>query len=498
MVLLPILEALSILIRTKKMMLVTSDLMVKPRRRSRVVIETGKLIVASIQGQIQLIKSGWETRLLLAAPPLEAKPKGTRRVIYLKTNLWYGVKVGGSVGHTAGVINGFSHQGYMVDFFTAEPATMLEPVIQHHLIRTLSTYSLPSETNIFRFGAAFQRQMASMSLAQPDFVYQRLSLGDYTGAWLARNLKVPLVVEYNGSEVWVSQNWGTPLYYSKLSLQAEEVILKHAQLIVTVSEVLREELIGRGFPAARILAYPNCIDPAIFDPERVSETAIMELRKSLGLTVENTVATFIGTFGQWHGVEVLAKAIRQMVDEDEEWLRQRHLHFLLVGDGVKTAEVRIILAGAKYQPYYTMTGLIPQAQAPLYLAASDILLSPHVPNWDGSPFFGSPTKLFEYMAMGKGIVASDLEQIGQVLQNSLHTNFLPSSPPEAGRSEMAVLVRPGDVADLIKGIRFLTEQSLWRAQLGRNARAEVLAKYTWDRLTAAIIKQVQQMESERD
>ncbi len=56
-----------------------------------------------------------------------------------------------------------------------------------------------------------------------------------------------------------------------------------------------------------------------------------------------------------------------------------------------------------------------QSEAPTYLAISDIVVSPTVPNPDGSPFFGSPTKLFEYMAMGKPIVASDLDQIGEVL-----------------------------------------------------------------------------------
>ena len=49
---------------------------------------------------------------------------------------------------------------------------------------------------------------------------------------------MPLVVEYNGSEVWVARHWGRSLRYEHLALQAEEVLLRHAHVVVTVSDVL--------------------------------------------------------------------------------------------------------------------------------------------------------------------------------------------------------------------------------------------------------------------
>jgi glycosyltransferase involved in cell wall biosynthesis len=140
-------------------------------------------------------------------------------------------------------------------------------------------------------------------------------------------------------------------------------------------------------------------------------------------------------------------------------------------------EVRSILGRHCEGKYVTLTGLVVQDAAPLHLAASDILSSPHVPNADGSRFFGSPTKLFEYMAMAKAIVASDLDQIGDVLKNSLHAQELPQCGP--AEEALAILCKPGSVDEHIRGIRLLVNQPGLRAQLGINARKEALHRYTW-------------------
>jgi glycosyltransferase involved in cell wall biosynthesis len=86
-----------------------------------------------------------------------------------------------------------------------------------------------------------------------------------------------------------------------------------------------------------------------------------------------------------------------------------------------------------------------------------------VPNPDGSDFFGSPTKLFEYMAMGKPIIASNLNQIGQILEHK----------------KTAYLVEPGNVPQLAKAMNILIEQPQLCELMGQNARAEVVANYTW-------------------
>ena len=110
-----------------------------------------------------------------------------------------------------------------------------------------------------------------------------------------------------------------------------------------------------------------------------------------------------------------------------------------------------------------MPGAVAHERVPALLDACDILVSPHVPLDAGAEFFGSPTKLFEYMAMGKGIVASRLGQIGEVLEHE----------------ETALLVDPGNVAQLTGAILRLTSSAELRHRVGAAARRTAVERYTW-------------------
>lgn len=418
-----------------------------------------------------------------------------KSIAYLRTDLWLGVKVGGSVGHMAGVINSFVQNGFQVEVISLGRHELLDISVVLRILR-LPPFGLPFELNFPRIQRAFL-SYASRFLTErrPTFLYQRLSLANYAGVILSRMLGLPLVVEYNGSEVWAARYWGHPLRYHKFAVMAEDVMLQHAHLVVTVSEVLRQELLNRGVEPKRVVAYPNCVVPEVFDPDSFPVEESLVLRESLGFEKEDVVVAFVGTFGKWHGAEVLAQAIRHMAEENGEWLDKHRVRFLLVGDGLEMHRVRKILSPIAATRAVCFTGFVPQAQVPSYLAACDIFVSPHVANPDGSRFFGSPTKIFEYMAMGKGIVASDLEQIGEVLRQSLRVADLASIGEPSGH-ELAVLVSPGDVQELIAGIRFLVEYPEWRHYLGVQARKEVLARYTWNHHVGAIIERLEDLWQE--
>lgn len=494
--LLPVLKLLAACTRSRSICVVHPDLRRETVSRWRIAWDGLRFAAASVACLWAAHRARRELKAFLSQPRVKPRALTERgAVLYLKTNLWFGIKAGGSVGHIAGVVNELQRLGHPVTFASAEPPVMIDVGVKALPVRPPTAFGLPYELNNYRFQQGFERTLESAAaMASADLTYQRLSAANYLGVVLSRRHRLPLVVEYNGSEVWVAKHWGRGMKFQKLAEMAEEAMLRHAHLAVTISEVLRDELIVRGVEPARIVCYPNCIDPLVFSPERYSQNEREALRAHYGIPVDSTVLAFIGTFGQWHGAEVLAEAISRLHVQESEWLVQHKVHFLLVGDGLKMPQVRATIEGSGASAICTMAGLVPQDQAGLHLAASDVLVSPHVPNSDGTRFFGSPTKLFEYMAMGKGIVASNLDQIGDVLSPGLDARALPAGAPDDDNPELAILCDPGNIEELIRGLKFMVERQDWRSILGRNARRRALDKYTWGHHVQAILGGLSRVE----
>lgn len=272
---------------------------------------------------------------------------------------------------------------------------------------------------------------------------------------------LPYVLEYNGSEIWCEEHWGSnQLRFIDLARKIERLTFEKADLITCVSNPLKDQLVEMGIQADKIMVNPNGVNPDIYRPDIDGS----EIRKKYGIAESTVVIGFIGTFGAWHGAELLASAYATMAKQNDK------IHLLMIGDGLKLSEVKQNLKELE-SSRYTLTGLIPQAQGPEYLAACDILVNPTIPNPDGTPFFGSPTKLFEYMAMGKAIVASGMDQMLEVLENE----------------KTALLIKPGNVMELISALSKLVADEKVRSTLGNNARNEVCENYTWAIHTKKIV-----------
>jgi glycosyltransferase involved in cell wall biosynthesis len=306
----------------------------------------------------------------------------------------------------------------------------------------------------------FTRGALSVIETQPtDFIYQRYARFSWAGVAASLQTKRPLFLEYNGSEVWAGRHWDR---VNRLDLleRYERLNLSAATRIFVVSEVERNNLERAGIPAEKIVVNPNGVDVKAFRPNVGGDAK----RNELGLQSDELLVGFVGTFGPWHGVLVLAEAVK-LIPAD---LRVR---FLLVGTGSLHGELKKLLEAEERTGRVIFYGGVPHDQIPALLDACDVLVSPHVPLAGGAEFFGSPTKLFEYMAMGKPIVASRLGQIADVL---IH-------------EKTGLLVEPGGARQLSNAIIRLTQSPQLREQLGAASRQSAIANHTWTRNAQIIL-----------
>ena len=489
----PILSVLSSLMRAEKRFLVASDFSTIEIRKHDVLTSALRIMTSIVARWFTLPFVYLYLIWLNRVSRIRVTRRDTGKIAYLKSNLWLTLRVGGSLAHTSGVIMGLMRKGLSVDFISAE--RMRYPPgreLVHRQIPPPAPFIVPRELNYIFHNLNFFFNFNILRGNEYKFIYQRLSLHNFAGVVLSRMRKTPLIVEYNGSEVWSARVWRSSLVFRRLAELAEEVCLRHAHSIVTVSEVLREELINRGVEPDRVVFYPNGVDAVTFDPEGYSSEDLWKTRIRFGLPKDAVVATFIGTFDHWHGAEIFAHALVQMAKTDPKFLVSSRLHFLFVGDGVHRREVDDILACPELEPFFTMAGLVDQDDVPGLLAASDIFVSPNVPNVDGSRFFGSPTKLFEYLASGRPVVASALDQIGEILKDCPNAQEFASLPPATLPTEKqcGVLVTPADVSDLVLALQNIAIRPEWREVAGHNARRLAVSSYTWEHHVDVILNHI--------
>ncbi len=392
--------------------------------------------------------------------PRRLNPDSSKPPLYLRSDLSFGVRAGGSVGHIAGVVNALSQIGTPPILVTTDEIATLDANVEQHLVTPSEVFWNFKELPTLVMNATLEAEaVRALAGRTPGFIYQRYSLNNFIGVGGARQFGVPLVIEYNGSEIWMSRHWGRPLKHERLSERIELLNLRAADLVVVVSRPMRDEIVARGVDESRVLVNPN-----------VSGAPV---REKYGLQ-QSTVIGFIGTFGPWHGAETLARAYVKLRASNPALTASVRL--LMIGAGATLDEVKRILSEGGALESATFTGLVPQEEGAGYLAACDVLVSPHVPNPDGTPFFGSPTKLFEYMAMGKGIVASNLDQIGEVLEDG----------------KTALLTPPGDVDALASAMARLAADAALRECLGGEARRVALERHTWRAHTQRTLDRLRQ------
>ena len=212
-------------------------------------------------------------------------------------------------------------------------------------------------------------------------------------------------------------------------------------------------------PVEKITVAPNGFDPSFFNFQEDKTT----LRQHLGLPQMSPVVVYTGHLYDWKGVDILADAATFLPEAtfvfvggmpwDIEYFRKKHGN-----------ERNIVIKG--YEPHEKISS---------YLSAADVLVLPNSRISNDKIFAThsesdtSPIKMFEYMASGTPIVASDLPSIREVLNE-----------------KNAILVNPDDIHALAQGIKTTLNNMVFARALSQKASDDA-KNYTWAKRAEAII-----------
>ena len=217
--------------------------------------------------------------------------------------------------------------------------------------------------------------------------------------------------------------------------------------VVTISRALCDDLVGLGVPADRILVAPDGVHVARHTDMPDAPSA----RRELHLPEAPTIA-YAGQFFPWKGVDTLVEALGRVPEAQ----------LLLVG-GDKDNLPRVQALARQVAPGRVhFAGQLPHAAVPFHLAAGDIVALPNSGREEISARYTSPLKLFEALASGRPVLASDIPSLREVLRHD----------------ENAWLVPPDDAEALAAGLAVLLGDARRSARLARRAQSEA-SRYDW-------------------
>jgi glycosyltransferase involved in cell wall biosynthesis len=233
--------------------------------------------------------------------------------------------------------------------------------------------------------------------------------------------------------------------------------------VVTISESLRE-ILAKSLSNAMdkdIVVCPDGVDVERYRGLDDVGTA----QERLGLRPSGIVLGYAGHFYRGRGIQLIFQLARHFHEDT----------FLLIGGNDGDRRLLEQEAQAQGLENVKFLGFIPNANLPRYLAACDVLLMPYqrrVARHGGgdTSSWMSPLKMFEYMAVGRVIVSSDLPVLREVIND-----------------QNAILCHPEDIRAWFEAIHRVKGQKPWADKLARQAFDDAL-KYSWKNRAESILK----------
>lgn len=211
---------------------------------------------------------------------------------------------------------------------------------------------------------------------------------------LKRRYSIKFVFQYSfpkGAYKYLEKKSFSP--YAKFEVFIINTILKKADLILPISKWMKRELILQGIPESKLYPLPMAVNIDLFSSKTGTN---IRNKYEFG---DNIVFVYVGSLAKIRGLEIVIEAFSRALN------RISNMRLLIVGEGNDKNNLEKMVIDFGISDKVIFTGKVPYYNVSKYIAAADIGLSliPPLPIY----LISSPTKIFEYMALKKPILANE-------------------------------------------------------------------------------------------
>lgn len=284
-------------------------------------------------------------------------------------------------------------------------------------------------------------------------VYERHYIFDFS-CIIGNILGIFTLVEVNGLLIEESKElnkYGRVYYF--FAQTWEKFVFSIADKIIIGSNELKSVLVDEyKVDVHKIEIIENGANTDLFEP-------IENSKEKLNLDRNSKYICFVGNIVSWQGLNKLIECAPFILE------KVPYAKFLIVGGGSEDDLFRKQVEKSGYKDYFILTGNVRYRDVPLYINASDVCITLKKELKSGY----SPTKLYEYMACGKPVIASNY-----------------SGHKILSKYNAGLLVDPENVSEVSHAIIMLLEDDYLSICLGKNARNAALDQFSWKRVAQDI------------
>ena len=280
------------------------------------------------------------------------------------------------------------------------------------------------------------------------------------GVTVKKESDLPLVFHVHSTEKGRTLGNGSSVV-SNIELRGA----KMADMIITVSYAMKDELIQLGFPKDKIEVAYNGVDPQKYDPKSVSSEQVRKIKAFYGLKEDDFMILFLGRLVGVKGVDKLIMAMPHVLSKIP------NARLVIVGVGDQQEYLINLTRTMRLNEYVRFRfDFIPEEERILHYAACDVAVFPSY----YEPF---GIVALEAMSMEKPVV------VGAAGVSGMREIVVCCSDEQCGYH-----IDPNNPSDIAWGIISSLENPERRKWLGKNGRKRVLNEFTWNKIAEKTVQ----------